>query len=103
MSALASSDLGATMTIGEVLALLRPDFSDISISKIRFLEGEGLVSPQRAPSGYRRFSGADVDRLRLVLVAQRDHFLPLRVIKEKLKLIYISYLSTQRLHAKYYG
>jgi len=85
VSALASSDLGATMTIGEVLALLRPDFSDISISKIRFLEGEGLVSPQRAPSGYRRFSGADVDRLRLVLVAQRDHFLPLRIIKEKLQ------------------
>ena len=85
MSALASSSLGTTMTIGEVLALLRPDFPDMTISKIRFLEREGLISPQRAPSGYRRFSGADVDRLRLVLAAQRDHFLPLRVIKEKLQ------------------
>lgn len=85
MSALASSELDATMTIGEVLALLRPDFPDMTISKIRFLEREGLVSPQRAPSGYRRFSGADVDRLRLVLTAQRDHFLPLRIIEEKLQ------------------
>ncbi len=73
------------MTIGEVLTVLRSDFPETSISKIRFLEGEGLVTPQRAPSGYRRFTPEDVERLRLVLLAQRDHYLPLRVIKERLE------------------
>lgn len=74
-----------TMTIGDALALLRPDFPDVTISKIRFLEAEGLIEPQRTPSGYRKFTPADVDRLRLILSAQRDHYLPLRVIKEYLR------------------
>ena len=73
-----------SMSIGEVLAQLRPDFPDVTISKIRFLEAEGLVEPERAPSGYRRFSHEDVGRLRFVLTSQRDHYLPLRVIKEHL-------------------
>lgn len=78
-------DEQASMTIGEVLSLLSPDFPDVSISKIRFLEAEGLIAPQRAPSGYRRFTGTDVATLRLILVAQRDRYLPLRVIKEHLR------------------
>jgi DNA-binding transcriptional MerR regulator len=73
-----------SMSIGEVLAQLRPDFPDVTISKIRFLEAEGLVEPARAPSGYRRFSHDDLARLRYVLTSQRDHYLPLRVIKEHL-------------------
>jgi DNA-binding transcriptional MerR regulator len=72
------------LTIGEVLAVLRDDFPDVTISKIRYLESEDLVHPQRTPSGYRKFSSADVARLRYVLAAQRDHYLPLRVIKEHL-------------------
>jgi DNA-binding transcriptional MerR regulator len=67
-----------------VLAQLRPDFPDITISKIRFLESEGLVQPERTAAGYRQFSSRDVERLRAVLAAQRDHYLPLRVIKEQL-------------------
>jgi len=70
--------------IGQVLNLLRSDFPDVTISKIRFLETEGLVSPARTRSGYRRFSGADVERLRWVLQLQRDRYLPLRVIKAHL-------------------
>jgi DNA-binding transcriptional MerR regulator len=70
--------------IGEVLAKLRPEFSDITISKIRFLESEGLIDPQRTPSGYRKFTATDLERLRYVLQAQRDQYLPLRVIKENL-------------------
>jgi len=73
------------LTIGEVLAVLRDDFPDVTISKIRYLESEDLVHPQRTPSGYRKFSRADVSRLRYVLAAQRDHYLPLRVIKEHLE------------------
>ncbi|XRQ14992.1 MerR family transcriptional regulator [Actinomadura welshii] len=73
------------MTIGDVLGLLRPEFPDITISKIRFLEAEGLVEPQRSPSGYRKFCDADVERLRFVLTAQRDHYLPLRVIRRHLE------------------
>jgi DNA-binding transcriptional MerR regulator len=73
------------LTIGEVLAVLRDDFPDITISKIRYLESEDLVHPQRTPSGYRKFSRADVSRLRYVLAAQRDHYLPLRVIKDHLE------------------
>jgi DNA-binding transcriptional MerR regulator len=75
------------MSIGEVLGQLRGDFPDITISKIRFLEAEGLVEPERTASGYRKFSREDVGRLRYVLSAQRDHYLPLRVIKEHLAAI----------------
>jgi DNA-binding transcriptional MerR regulator len=72
------------LSISAVLAQLRAEFPDISHSKIRFLEGEGLIEPARAPSGYRRFDAADVQRLRFILTAQRDQYLPLRVIKERL-------------------
>jgi len=72
------------LSISEVLAELRADFPDVSVSKIRFLETEGLITPARSPSGYRRFCGQDVDRLRIILTAQRDQYLPLRVIKERL-------------------
>jgi len=74
----------AYLSIGEVLSKLRIDFSDITISKIRFLESEGLIEPQRTPSGYRKFTNSDLERLRFVLLAQRDQYLPLRVIKENL-------------------
>ena len=74
----------AYLGIGEVLVELRNDFPDISVSKIRFLEAEGLISPARSPSGYRRFAPADVDQLKFILTAQRDQYLPLRVIKERL-------------------
>lgn len=74
----------AYLGIGEVLVELRAEFPDISVSKIRFLESEGLLCPARSPSGYRRFSPADVDQLRYILTAQRDEYLPLRVIKERL-------------------
>jgi len=77
----------AFMSIGEVLGQLRPDFPDVTISKIRFLEDEGLVKPERTASGYRKFSREDVGRLRYVLTAQRDQYLPLRVIKEHLDAI----------------
>src|ERR671913_1058785 len=77
----------ASLSIGEVLAQLRPEFSDITISKIRFLEAEGLIHPERTPSGYRKFSQSDVQRLRFVLAQQRDNYLPLRVIKEHLDAI----------------
>jgi DNA-binding transcriptional MerR regulator len=70
--------------IGEVIAQLRAEFPDISVSKIRFLEAEGLIQPARSPSGYRKFAPADVDRLRYILTAQRDRYLPLRVIKDQL-------------------
>jgi DNA-binding transcriptional MerR regulator len=83
-SALPASSL---MSIGEVLGELRTEFPDVTISKIRFLESEGLVDPARTPSGYRKFSHADVARLRYVLAAQRDHYLPLRVIREHLDAI----------------
>ncbi|MDT5091744.1 MAG: hypothetical protein QOH60_1107 [Mycobacterium sp.] len=72
------------MSIGAVLDLLRPAFPDVTISKIRFLEAEGLVTPQRSPSGYRRFTAYDCARLRYILTAQRDHYLPLKVIKDQL-------------------
>jgi DNA-binding transcriptional MerR regulator len=74
----------ANVGIGQVLAELRPEFPDISPSKIRFLEAEGLVTPARAESGYRRFAVADIERLRFILTAQRDEYLPLRVIKQRL-------------------
>ena len=74
----------ATRSIGQVMAILRTEFPEISISKIRFLEAEGLITPQRAPSGYRRYTEGDVERLRYVLSVQREHYLPLRVIREHL-------------------
>ncbi|MBU4616683.1 MerR family DNA-binding transcriptional regulator [Rhodococcus sp. GG48] len=80
-------DAATGMSIGTVLDRLRPDFPDVTISKIRFLEAEGLISPERTPSGYRRFSIADCERLRYVLTAQRDQYLPLKVIKEQLEAI----------------
>ena len=86
-SASAAASRSRTMSIGQVLSSLRDDFPDVTISKIRFLETEGLVEPERAPSGYRRFTHDDVERLRYVLAAQRDHYLPLKVIREHLDAI----------------
>ncbi len=74
----------AYLGIGEVLVELRAEFPDISVSKIRFLEAEGLICPARSPSGFRRFGPVEVDQLRFILAAQRDEYLPLRVIKERL-------------------
>lgn len=74
----------AYLSIGEVLSKLRQEFPEVTISKIRFLESEGLIDPQRTPSGYRKFTTSDLERLRYVLLAQRDAYLPLRVIKENL-------------------
>jgi len=75
---------GGLMSIGAVLNVLRDEFPEVTISKIRFLESEGLVEPQRTPSGYRKFSDHDVERLGHVLRMQRDHYLPLKVIREHL-------------------
>lgn len=72
------------MSIGTVLNVLREEFPEVTISKIRFLESEGLIEPQRTPSGYRKFSAGDVERLGHVLRMQRDHYLPLKVIREHL-------------------
>ncbi|MFG2030095.1 MerR family transcriptional regulator [Streptomyces sp. NPDC048825] len=72
------------MSIGTVLNVLREEFPEVTISKIRFLESEGLIEPQRTPSGYRKFSPEDVERLGHVLRMQRDHYLPLKVIREHL-------------------
>ncbi|OMI91098.1 MerR family transcriptional regulator [Streptomyces sp. M1013] len=79
----AATDSGL-MSIGAVLNALRDEFPDITISKIRFLESEGLVEPRRTPAGYRQFSAHDVERLGHVLRMQRDHYLPLKVIREHL-------------------
>lgn len=79
----AAADTGL-MSIGTVLNVLRDEFPEVTISKIRFLESEGLIEPQRTPSGYRKFSPADVERLGHVLRMQRDHYLPLKVIREHL-------------------
>ena len=73
-----------TRSIGEVINALRPEFPDLTVSKVRFLEAQGLISPTRSPSGYRMFTEDDINRLRYVLSEQRDHFLPLKVIKSKL-------------------
>jgi DNA-binding transcriptional MerR regulator len=72
------------MSIGEVLVTLKTEFPDVTISKIRFLEGEGLIDPERTPSGYRKFYDKDVERLRTILRMQRDEYLPLKVIKDRL-------------------
>jgi len=77
----------AGVSIGQVLDELRAEFPDISPSKIRFLEAEGLIQPLRSSSGYRRFAVADIERLRFILTAQRDEYLPLRVIKERLDVV----------------
>lgn len=77
---------GSLLSIGEVINLLRDDFPDVSVSKIRFLESQGLIDPDRSGSGYRQFDSTDVARLRFILQQQRDHFLPLKVIKSKLTL-----------------
>lgn len=74
------------LSIGEVINLLRDEFPDVSVSKIRFLESQGLIDPNRSPSGYRQFDADDLARLRFILEQQRDHFLPLKVIKSKLTL-----------------
>jgi DNA-binding transcriptional MerR regulator len=74
------------LSIGEVINLLRDDFPDVSVSKIRFLESQGLIDPDRSGSGYRQFDNNDVARIRFILQQQRDHFLPLKVIKSKLTL-----------------
>ena len=74
-----------TLSIGKVLEALREEFPDVTVSKIRFLESEGLITPQRTASGYRRFTGDDVERLRYILVTQRDNYLPLKVIREQLE------------------
>jgi len=71
-------------SIGEVLVSVKTEFPDITISKIRFLESEGLIEPERTPSGYRKFYEKDVDRLKMILKMQRDEYLPLKVIKERL-------------------
>src|ERR1700750_979256 len=81
---MSSTRESGSLGIGEVLARLRPEFPDVSPSKIRFLEAGGLIEPARSNSGYRRFGLADVERLRYILTAQRDEYLPLRVIKERL-------------------
>ncbi len=74
----------AYRSIGEVLSLLEDEHPDLTISKIRFLESQGLIAPQRTPSGYRKFFEADIERLNWVLIQQRDHFLPLKEIKRRL-------------------
>ena len=70
-----------TRSIGEVINLLKPEYSDVTVSKLRFLESQGLVQPSRSASGYRVFTEEDVRRIEYVLKEQRDHYLPLKVIK----------------------
>lgn len=76
-----------TMSIGVVLKRINEEFPEVTVSKIRFLESEGLISPSRTSSGYRRYTEDDVNRLRYILVTQRDHYLPLKVIREQLEAI----------------
>jgi DNA-binding transcriptional MerR regulator len=83
-SAKDSAPMSGTISIGEVLALLKQEFPDVTVSKVRFLETEGLVTPERSASGYRRFSAEHVEQLRIVLRLQRDQYLPLKVIREQL-------------------
>ena len=77
----------SVLNIGEVLALLCADFPSVTASKIRFYEEKGLITPQRTPAGYRQFRESDVERLRFVLALQRDHYLPLKVIRDYLEAI----------------
>ena len=81
----AISSSGKLFTIGQVLSVLNPDFPDLSPSKLRFLEEQGLIEPQRTPAGYRKFSEQDVQRTRVILELQRDQYLPLRVIRDYLE------------------
>ena len=81
------SSSGYLFSIGEVIGKIRDEFPDITISKIRFLESNGLIAPTRTQSGYRKFSVIDIERLRYILRMQRDHFLPLKVIKTHLDAI----------------
>ncbi len=81
---MADTKQASYLSIGEVLGLLLEEFPDITISKIRFLESQGLISPERTPSGYRKFYEADVELLRVILTEQRQNYLPLRVIKDRL-------------------
>ncbi|HHX47720.1 MAG TPA: MerR family transcriptional regulator [Brevibacterium sp.] len=81
----AASGRTATLTIGKVIATLEADFPDLTVSKIRFLEAEGLLAPGRTPAGYRTYTSADVERLRFILTAQRDNFWPLKVIRTALE------------------
>jgi DNA-binding transcriptional MerR regulator len=83
----AATAAGRLMSIGTVLSLLRDEFPEVTISKIRFLESEGLVDPRRTPAGYRKFSAGDVERLARVLRMQRDGYLPLKVIRERLDVL----------------
>ena len=83
----AGASRGARFNIGQVIDQLRPDFPGVTIPKIRFLEDQGLVKPERTAAGYRKFSGDDVSRLRYILLMQRDHYLPLKVIGEHLDAI----------------
>jgi DNA-binding transcriptional MerR regulator len=80
----AASGNGRLRSIGEVLAMLREEFGDLSSSKLRFLESEGLVAPTRLPNGYRKYTEPDIERIRVVLTLQRDRYLPLKVIREQL-------------------
>ena len=75
---------GSHLSIGEVLALLLEEFPDVTISKIRFLESQGLIDPERTAPGYRKFYGDDVELLRCILREQRENYLPLRVIKDRI-------------------
>lgn len=81
----AISTSGRLFTIGQVLGLLNPEFPDLSPSKLRFLEEQGLIEPQRTPAGYRKFSEQDIQRTRVILELQRDQYLPLRVIRDYLE------------------
>lgn len=85
MTSEVTGDEPVHLSIGEVLSSLQVDFPDVTISKIRFLEGQGLIAPERTPSGYRKFFPHDISRLRWILRCQRDQFLPLRVIKARLE------------------
>lgn len=76
-----------TRSIGQVMNALKLDFDDVTISKIRFLEAEGLISPERAPSGYRKYADSDIERLRYILRMQKEHYLPLKVIREHLDMM----------------
>jgi DNA-binding transcriptional MerR regulator len=81
----AVSNAAPSRSIGEVLALLQSEFPDVTISKIRFLESQGLIDPERTPSGYRRFTDDDVERLRIILHEQRQNHLPLKVIRDRIE------------------
>jgi DNA-binding transcriptional MerR regulator len=87
------------LSIGEVLVTLKTEFPDVTISKIRFLEGEGLIDPERTPSGYRKFYDTDVTRLRQILRLQRDEYLPLKVIKDRLAKLDEEPLTTEEIAA----